>query len=178
MATIQLIIGSMFSGKSTELLRRCKTYLAINKNVQIINHSNDTRCDDVVQTHDKTYLKAKKVNRLDMLKIENKVDVVAIDEAQFFPDLIDFIVKNESRDIIILIAGLDGDSNRNKFGQILECIPYANNVTKLNAMCAVCKDGTLGCFSKRLSNENEQICVGAEEKYVAVCRKCYLNKND
>lgn len=174
MATIELIIGSMFSGKSTELLRRCRTYLSIEKNVLVVNSSNDTRCDNVIKTHDNSSINAIKLKSLKDFEFDSSIDIIAIDEAQFFPDLLDFIKKIEDKNIIILIAGLDGDSNRNKFGQILDCIPYANTVTKLHAMCASCKNGTLASFSKRLNNTENQIMIGANDLYAAVCRNCYL----
>ena len=178
MATIEIIIGSMFSGKSTELLRRCKTYMAIDKNVLIINHKYDTRCLDVLQTHDDSTINATKLEYLKDIQFTNDIDVIAIDESQFFTDLIEFIKEYETKNIIILIAGLDGDANRNKFGNIIDIIPYANSVTKLNAMCSICKDGTPASFSKRYVNSKEIICVGATDKYQAVCRKHFILSND
>jgi len=177
MATIELIIGSMFSGKSTELLRRCRTYEAIKKNIYMINHEVDIRCGNEIKTHDNSVYKATKCKLLTDLNIPKNIDVIAIDEAQFFPDIVDFIKHYEKLDYIILIAGLDGDSNRNKFGFILDIIPYCNNVVKLHAMCSVCNNGTLGLFSKRYLaglDDNNIVCVGAKEKYMSVCRKHYL----
>ena len=177
MATIEIIIGSMFSGKSTELLRRCKTYTAINKKVLVINHSYDTRCKNEIKTHDNVTFNALKTNKLLDVKITCDIQIVAIDESQFFDDLYEFVKKNENKRIVILISGLDGDSNREMFGQILKCIPLCNSVTKLSAMCSVCKDGTLGSFSKRINTEiKEKILVGANIEYLSVCRKHYLMK--
>ena len=174
MAEIQLILGSMFSGKSTELIRRCRTYKAINKNVLIINHINDTRCNNEIQTHDKNKFKAFKANTLCDINI-NDYNVIGIDESQFFADLVDFIKKYEHTSKTILIAGLDGDYNRNKFGETLDIIPYCNSVSKLSAMCAICKDGTLGIFSKRLHTNDDKVFIGSSNEYAAVCRKCFLS---
>ena len=186
MATIELILGPMFSGKSTELLRRCRTYEAIDKSVVVINSHLDTRCaHDEVQTHSKQTHKAVKVQRLlDFYSTYNMDDyhIIAIDEAQFFPDLLDFIKIIESMEVVIIIAGLDGDSNRKPFGQILETIPYANTVTKLQAMCMISKDGTPAAFTQRLhhvsENSTQQIQIGDQDKYFSVCRKMYLRYLD
>lgn len=179
MATIEIIIGSMFSGKSTELLRRCKTYKAINKNVLVINHEFDSRCDNEIKTHDNVSFDALKTNTLNNIQISNDIDIIAIDESQFFCDLYEFVKKYERKSIVILIAGLDGDYNREMFGDILKCIPLCNKVTKLSAMCNICKDGTLGAFSKRLSVENnDKIYIGANTEYLSVCRKHYFTPSN
>ena len=179
MATVQIIIGSMFSGKSTELLRRCKTYTAIKQDVLVINHTYDTRCNNEIKTHDNVSFKALKTRNLLDVDISEYVQIIAIDESQFFNDLYDFVKKYEHRDIVILIAGLDGDSNREMFGEILKCIPLCNSVTKLSAMCSICRDGTLGSFSKRLCCENNQkVFVGATNEYLSVCRKHYFTPSN
>lgn len=175
MANIQLIIGSMFSGKSTELLRRCRTYSAINKSIYMINHTIDTRCGNEIKTHDNCVYKAVKCTNLLDLTIPENIDIIAIDEAQFFSDLLEFVKLKEEYNYTILIAGLDGDSNRNNFGHILDIIPYCNDVIKLHAMCSVCNDGTLGLFSKRFNNNCNKVCVGDNDIYKAVCRKHYIN---
>lgn len=179
MATIEIIIGSMFSGKSTELLRRCKTYTAIDKNVLIINHKSDTRCNNEIKTHDNLSFSALKAESLLNLHIDNNIDVIAIDESQFFCDLFEFVQRYEHRKVVILISGLDGDSNREMFGDILKCIPLCNSVIKLSAMCSICKDGTLGSFSKRLDTVNkDKIFIGANNEYVSVCRKHYFTPSN
>jgi thymidine kinase len=182
MAQIEIIIGPMFSGKSTEVIRRCRNYEAIDKKVLIFNHSLDTRCEcNMIKTHSKSTKTAVKTDSL-ITFIENEnikdFDVIAIDEAQFFSDLFDFVKKIEHFDIVLIIAGLDGDCFRNPFGQILQCIPYANDVTKLHAMCMVKKDGTYASFTKRLASiepQTDQVDIGAQDKYMAVCRSMYLH---
>lgn len=175
MAQIEIILGPMFSGKSTELIRRCNNYEAIDKKVLIFNHSLDSRCENKVQTHNKTSKNAVKTNSLMLYKRYIDYDVIAIDEAQFFEDLLDFVKYVEKYNIVLIIAGLDGDCFRKPFGQILYCIPYANEVVKLHAMCMLSKDGTKAAFSKRIANNDEkQVVIGAEDKYVAVSRSKYL----
>ena len=173
---IEIIVGSMFSGKSTELIRRCHRYKCIDKNVLIINSILDTRCNsNEVQTHNNQVHKALKVDCLmnisnDILKY---IDIIGIDEAQFFDDLPEFLLRVETLNKIVIVAGLDGDFKRNSFGKILECIPLADTVTKLTAMCSICKDGTPAIFSKRICDDDNIINVGAIDKYVAVCRNHY-----
>ena len=74
----------------------------------------------------------------------------------------------------VIVVGLDGDSDRENFGEIHKLIPLCDDIVKLKAYCSRCKDGTLGIFSKRISDSKEKVLVGSEEDYIAVCRKCYL----
>jgi len=176
---IEIILGCMFSGKSTELIRRISKYEAILVNTVILNHVLDTRIDeDAVKTHSGHIRKAVKLDHLipwidtDEYK---EAEIIGIDEAQFFPDLLDFIKLSEKDNKIIIIAGLDGDFKREPFGQILSCIPLCDEVVKLNAMDMISKDGTSAIFSKRIISDEEQTSVGAEDKYVAVFRYNYLH---
>jgi len=177
MATIEVIMGCMFSGKSTELIRRMSQYEVIGKETLLINHSNDIRCNDEVQTHNLVRKRATKTRKLMDLSLKESIEVIGIDEAQFFDDLEEFVRYCENfPSLTIIIAGLDGDFKREKFGQIINIIPLADKVEKLSAMCSICKDGTKASFSKRQKEkDNTQVKVGAAETYIAVCRKCYLN---
>tara|TARA_B110000977_G_C11091322_1_gene497051 strand:- start:1345 stop:1890 length:546 start_codon:yes stop_codon:yes gene_type:complete len=181
MANIEIILGPMFSGKSTELIRRCRNYEAIEKTVVVFNHVLDTRCiDNSVQTHSKTSKTAIKTKLLMSYKniINDPPDVIAIDEAQFFQDLYEFVQYMERYHIVIIIAGLDGDCYRKPFGQILNCIPLANEVTKLHALCMIKKDGTYASFTKRhasIEPQTNQVDIGSQDKYMAVCRSEYFN---
>ena len=178
MATIEIIIGSMFSGKTTELMRRCRTYSAIGHQVLIVNNNNDTRCSNKIQSHNKESIDAIKIDKLMNLDISENINVIAIDEAQFFDDLYEFVQAFESKTFHIIIAGLDGDFKRQTFGHILKCIPLCDTVTKLNAMCSVCKNGNLASFSRRITNNSDIVCIGADEKYIPVCRKHFILSND
>ena len=165
----------MYSGKTTELMRQCKSLLSINKKVLVVNHKFDSRCKDAIKSHDNHTLKALKVKNLAEIdeKLIEEHDVIAIDEAQFFGDLLSFVKFYETKDIIV--AGLSGDYKRNKFGQVVDLIPYADNVQKLSAYCKICNDGTLAHFTKRTTSNSELVLIGAQDDYIAVCRKHYLN---
>ena len=177
---IEIILGCMFSGKSTELMRRCSRDEVIGKNVLYINHSFDTRTGDFIQTHSSYRKNALKLSSLNLIpeKDFNEADVIGIDEAQFFPDLYEFVLKCEEKDKKVIMSGLDGDSNRKPFGQILNCIPLCDSVVKLTAMDMIDKDGSEAIFSLRKKNtqpNQEQICIGAQDTYMAVSRKNYLD---
>ena len=99
-------------------------------------------------------------------------DIILIDEAQFFNDLFNFAVYASDIDKkTIIVFGLDGDYKKEAFGDILKLIPHAEKVTKLNAFCQICKDGTLASFTKRLINSEKQAIIGNQDCYMAVCRK-------
>ena len=176
---IEIILGCMFSGKSSELLRRVSRYKAVNIPTVIINSMLDSRCEDnMIKTHSNQTHKAIKIDKLmsftedpDFLKMK----VIGIDEAQFFPDLIEFVKFAEKYDKIVIIAGLDGDSNREPFGQILNCIPLCDEVVKLTAMDMISNDASPAIFSKRIVNDSDQIHIGSIGEYVAVSRKNYFS---
>ena len=168
---VEIILGCMFSGKSTELIRRTTRYKAIGKKVLLINHLNDTRTDSSVKTHSNIREKAIKVKRLlPVIETSNfkDSDVIGIDEAQFFDDLYEFVVSAEVYNKTIIVAGLDGDFKRKPIGQILNLIPLCDEVVKLTAMDMKDRDGTPAIFSKRIINDDSQVVVGAEDYYMAV----------
>jgi thymidine kinase len=106
-------------------------------------------------------------------------DVVAVDEAQFFPDLKDTVLAWVEKDKkIVIVAGLNGDFRRNQFGQILDLIPYSDNVIKLASFCMSCKQekNTVkqAHFTKRIIQGNQEILIGGKDAYIPVCRECFL----
>jgi thymidine kinase len=164
-------MGNMFSGKTSELVRRLKRYEVIGKSILVINSSKDTRClEHVLRTHDNMKFDCVKTNNLDELNYD-KVDVIAIDEAQFFIGLRQFVKKALVHGKTVLLTGLDGDYKQEKIGEILDCVPLADKVFKLTAMCMECMDGTHGPFTKRIVNSDKVELVGGKEMYMAVCRK-------
>jgi thymidine kinase len=179
---VEIILGCMFSGKSTELMRRISSYNAVGIPTLIMNSMLDTRSNDnMMKTHSEQTHNAMKVERLmDITDDPNffKLQVIGIDEAQFFPDLIEFVLFAEKYNKTVIIAGLDGDSNRKPFGQILECIPLCDSVVKLTAMDMVSKDATPAIFSRRIVDEVDQIHIGSKGEYVAVSRTNYLKERD
>lgn len=178
--SLEIVVGPMFSGKSSYIHSAIRRQRAIDVPVLAIKPMIDTRYDgqsDVV-THDNL--------RIPCVSSANLVDIslmtiiqakfIVIEEAQFFSGLVAFVLKLvEVYKKDVLVVGLDGDSDRNPFGEILKCIPYADKVTKLHALCSVCKDGTPAHFTYRTIPVGEQIHVGGASDYKAVCRACYKN---
>ena len=179
---LKLIIGPMYAGKSTELLRIINRYKCLNKNIIVINHIFNNRYGSTgLTTHNKD--KFEKCIILEYLrKLEendlNYADVIIIEELQFFKDAYDVIIDwCDNKGKIIVAAGLDGDFKKNPFGDVLRLIPHADEVYKLNALCKKCGDGTLAHFSKRIINNNETneiTLVGSDDIYEAVCRKHHM----
>ena len=172
--TLNLIIGPMFSGKTTELLRIAKRLKSIKMNVLLLNYSEDTRYSDTeMSTHDKEGLPCDFVKDLEKVKYED-YDIICINEGQFFEGLVTFCKSALSKNKSIYVSGLDGDYKQEKFGEILDLVPLSDKITKLHAFCSICKDGTQAHFTKRIVNDNkEQKLIGTEE-YIPVCRK-HLN---
>jgi thymidine kinase len=172
---LELILGPMFSGKTSRLVDIYKQCKFCNISVKVINHIIDNRYDDeLLSTHDKVKIPCIKTNNLSDVwneEVKNS-DVILINEGQFFPDLYEVVVDMLSSKKKIYICGLDGDFERKKFGTILDLIPLCDKVTKLTSLCSQCKDGTHGIFSMRLTSEKEQTIVGSDN-YIPVCRKCY-----
>lgn len=179
--SLTLIIGCMYSGKTTELLRRVNRHRAVGQKVLVINHSIDNRYNATgIVTHDKYTVNSTKCSTLkeidETLNLIDDYEVIAIDEGQFFKDLEAFVkIFVEVYNKTVLIAGLTGDYKREKFGHILDLIPFATDITHTKALCVCCKDGTEGCFTLRIVDSKKQIDVGATDKYKAVCRKCFIS---
>lgn len=173
-AYLEVILGCMFSGKSTRLVEIYKQCVFCNISVIVINHSLDNRYDDeMLSTHDKIKIPCIKTdNLMDIYSEIMKSNVILINEGQFFPDLEEFVKNMLFHSKQIYICGLDGDFERKKFGKLLDIIPLCDKVTKLTSLCSICKNGTLGIFSKRISKEIEQTVVGSDN-YIPVCRNCY-----
>jgi thymidine kinase len=192
---LEIILGSMYSGKSTRLLEIYKQCKFCNIPVIIINHSIDTRYhESMISTHDKimapciqstTLSNIWDYNDIDFHYNKNSenhlklrmADVILINEGQFFKDLYTVVEDMLRCDKRVYICGLDSDFERKKFGQILDLIPLCDKVTKLTSLCSQCKDGTPGIFSMRLTSEKQQTLVGSDN-YIPVCRKCYENKKN
>jgi thymidine kinase len=190
---LELIIGPMYSKKSSRLVEIYNQCKFCNISVAVINHSIDTRYDEkLLTTHDQIKIPCIQTTKLthiwDYNDIESKfnergenhiklrtANVILINEGQFFKDLytvVEDMLKHNKR---IYICGLDSDFERKKFGQILDLIPLCDKVNKLTSLCSQCKDGTHGIFSMRLTSEKQQTLVGSDN-YIPVCRKCYENK--
>lgn len=190
---LEIILGGMYAGKTSRLVEIYKQCTFCNISVAVINHSIDNRYDEeLLSTHDKIKIPCIKTKRLfdiwsDSIDMESNVElvprirdnfkvsrssVILINEGQFFPDLEEFVKKLLLNSKKVYVCGLDGDFERKKFGQILDLIPLCDKVTKLTSLCSMCKNGTLGIFSKRISCEQIQTVVGTDN-YIPVCRSCY-----
>ena len=174
---LKIIIGPMFSGKTTYLLDVIKKYSSEGVKTLLISSKTDTRDSSCVITHDGTYHKALKVDKLcDIIHIKDFLhsDVICVDEAQFFGDLYDFVLSVEQHKKYVVISGLDADSDRNKFGQIIDCIPLCNAVEKLESNCMISNDGTKASFSKHIIDKKNTIDIGGKDKYISVSRNNFL----
>lgn len=167
----------MFAGKTSELLRQIRRYHVACKRCLIIRHESDLRySSDSVVTHDKQAMKAVSTTELLTLsELVSNYDVVGIDEGQFFSDLVPAVKHFIDLGKIVVISALDGDYKREPFGHVLELVPLADNVTKLKAICGLCYVNEAP-FTKRITEETSQTCVGGADKYVAVCRSCFYKK--
>lgn len=172
---IQLIIGPMFSGKTTELMRRMKRYQIANYKCLVIKYSKDDRYDKQgIATHDRQVLPAVAAERLvDMDVLAETYDVIGVDEGQFFPDVVSFCDDMAESGKIVIVAALDGTFQKKGFGDILNLVPLAESVIKLSAVCMTCNSE--GSFTKRKGQEKEVEVIGGADKYLAVCRACFLS---
>ena len=175
---LTVIIGPMFSGKTTYLIDIYNNNKKNNKNTLVINHSYDTRYGNMGLTnHNKVTIPCIKIKKLqDVYKILNnqkniKYDSILINEGQFFPNLYNVVYTLINSNYNIYVCGLDADSNMKKFGNILDIIPLAENVLKLKSKCKICQSSA--SFTKRLIKSNKQIVIGDSNIYIPVCRNCF-----
>jgi thymidine kinase len=177
MANLDIIIGPMFAGKSCELIRRIRLLKVLKKDYIVIKPKIDNRYDDsMIVSHNFDKEHCCVLEKLEHIFNNNlyNIDTIFIDEGQFFNDLVNSVkILVEHHKINVVITGLDGDSNRNKFGHILDLIPFCNTCTKINAACIMCLDGTPAPFSFRKTHNKEQILIGAADSYMSLCRKHY-----
>ncbi|XP_031441916.1 thymidine kinase, cytosolic [Clupea harengus] len=170
---IQVIFGPMFSGKSTELMRRVRRFQVAQYKCLVIKYAKDTRYSDQgVATHDKYTMEAVPANCLeDVRSLALQACVIGIDEGQFFPDTVAFCEEMANNGKIVIVSALDGTFQRKAFGNILNLVPLAESVVKLNAVCMQCfKEAA---YTKRLGAEKEVEVIGGADMYHAVCRSCY-----
>jgi len=182
--SLDLVLGCMFSGKSSYLLSSIRKYKEIHwpvfvitsifdkrytNQTKIVNHNKDSCVANIAVEDlfhamiDTTFLNAK---------------VIIIEEAQFYKNLVEFVrLAVDVHQKHVIVAGLDGDVNRDPFGEVLNLIPLADSIVKLKALCKKCNDGTHAIFSSKISENKSLVDVGGSDKYEALCRKHYLEKN-
>ncbi|MDP4657012.1 MAG: thymidine kinase [Algoriphagus sp.] len=171
---IEVICGSMFSGKTEELIRRLTRARLARQHVEIFKPKVDTRYDEMhIVSHNDTSIRSTPVSFAgDILLLSGTCDVVGIDEAQFFDEDIVRVVQllaNQGKRVIL--AGLDMDFEGNPFDPMPKLMAIAEYVTKVHAICMKC--GDLATFSFRLSALKEKVVLGEKESYEARCRKCF-----
>ncbi|MEM6321936.1 MAG: thymidine kinase [Bacteroidota bacterium] len=171
---IEVICGSMFSGKTEELIRRLKRAKIANQKVEIFKPKIDTRYDETaVVSHDANSILSTPISHSSrMLELVDSVNVVGVDEAQFFDErLPDVCQALALKGIRVIVAGLDMDYMGKPFGPIPNLLAVAEYITKVHAICQHC--GNLATHSYRLSTEDGTVVLGEKETYEARCRTCY-----
>ena len=172
---LELIIGPLFSGKTTYIINKYKSYVEENKKVLCIKPNIDNRfITNKIVTHNKDFIDCKTLNNLS--EIDNNelkiYDVLIIDEGQFFSDLKETIIKFlDIYNLHIIICGLNCDYKKEKIGDILDLIPHSDQCIKLNSICIKCNNNTIAPFTNRIIKSNEQILIGGNDMYEPVCRK-------
>ncbi|XP_055971436.1 thymidine kinase, cytosolic isoform X1 [Sorex fumeus] len=188
----------MFSGKSTELMRRVRRFQIAQYKCLVVKYAKDTRYSTHFSTHDRNTMEALPACQLrDVTQDAMSVAVIGIDEGQFFPDIVDFSETMANAGKTVIVAALDGTFQRKAFGNILNLVPLAESVVKLTAVCMQCFREA--AYTKRLGVEKEvgaahpgagrgrrppldpaslpQVeVIGGADKYHSVCRPCYFKK--
>ena len=177
---LDIILGPMFSGKTTKLFEIMEkldkeniNYIAVKPQIDnyIISHNLEKKqCK--VSNNLKDIFNEIKVNNS-----EKNIQYVLIDEGQFFKNLYNFtILCLEKLKINVIVTGLDGDFQRKPMGEILNLLPIANSITKLTSECSIC--GLEAIFTHRIVNDSDQVLIGGSDKYIPLCRNHYLEKNN
>lgn len=172
--SLHLYLGPMYAGKTSQLIN------SIDINTIVLDYTEENICEiGTLTTHDNIKTNCIKLNRLCSIFITTCIDIIdtfrlsnkiLINEAQFFPDLLEFIKIIEKYSVCVEVYGLDGDFERKPFGQILDIIPYCDSVVKMKGKCCSCNSSSL--FSKRITCDKQQYLID-ETAYRPVCRQCY-----
>lgn len=171
---IEVVCGSMFSGKTEELIRRLRRAKFAKQRVEIFKPALDTRYSEIeVVSHDRNSIMSTPVDSSSsILLLSSDIDVVGIDEAQFFDDgLVAVCNELANKGIRVIVAGLDMDFKGVPFGPIPALCAIADEVTKVHAICVRC--GALAYVSHRLVNNEKRVMLGEQAEYEPLCRECY-----
>jgi len=173
---IEVICGSMFSGKTEELIRRLKRAKIANQKIQIFKPSIDSRSDEYIESHDKKKIKSITVKTsYDVFEIGKDFDVIGIDEIQFFDnDIIPVCNSLANNGVRVIAAGLDMDYLGNPFGPMPNLMAIAEYVTKVHAICS--ETGNIANYSYRKKKEDSIILIGEEGEYKALSRELFFKK--
>jgi thymidine kinase len=173
---IEVICGSMFSGKTEELIRRLKRARIAKQKVEIFKPMIDQRYDEVnIVSHNATSIPSTPIpSSSNILLMGHDVDVIGIDEAQFFDNDLPFVCEQLANSgLRVIVAGLDMDYLGNPFGPMPQLLAIADYITKVHAICMHC--GDLANHSFRTVFDNSLIVVGEKESYIPLCRSCFVN---
>ncbi len=173
---VEVIVGSMFSGKTEELIRRLNRATIARQKVEIFKPHIDVRySEDQVVSHDSNSIRSTPVETsANILLLASNVDVVGIDEAQFFDEgLAEVCNELANQGIRVIVAGLDMDFRGKPFGPIPSLMATAEYVTKVHAVCMRC--GNLANYSHRLADADKLVLLGEKTEYEPLCRNCYQN---
>lgn len=176
---VEVIAGSMFSGKTEELIRRLKRAKIARQKVEIFKPVIDIRYSvNEVVSHDENSIQSTPVeNSSNILLLSGNVDVIGIDEAQFFDKgLVEVVIKLANLGIRVIVAGLDMDFKGKPFGPIPELMAIADHVDKVHAICVKC--GNIAQFSHRLSKKEQIVLLGEKDVYEPLCRSCFREANE
>ncbi|MCD8297815.1 MAG: thymidine kinase [Prevotella sp.] len=171
---IEVVCGSMFSGKTEELIRRLRRAQFAKQSVDIFKPAIDVRySDEDVVSHDRNTIRSTPVDTSSsILLLSSGIDVIGIDEAQFFDDgLVDVCNELANKGVRVIVAGLDMDYKGKPFGPIPALCAIADEVTKVHAICVKC--GALAYVSHRLVNSDRRVMLGEQTEYEPLCRECY-----
>ena len=174
---IEVICGSMFSGKTEELIRRMKRAKFANLKVEIFKPAVDTRYHEMnIVSHDENAILSTPIeNSLTILLLSQDVDVVGIDEAQFFDSEIMHVCQQLAlKGVRVIVAGLEMDFMGKPFGPMPQLLAIADYITKLHAICVMC--GNMASFSYRKIAGNSQLLLGEKDEYKPLCRLHYFEQ--
>ena len=173
---IEVICGSMFSGKTEELIRRIKRAIFAQQKVAIFKPALDTRYShEEVVSHEGNSIPSTPIDSsTSILLLADGYDVIGIDEAQFFdPNIVEVCNQLANKGIRIIVAGLDLDFKGEPFGPMPHLLAIADEVNKVHAICVHC--GALAYVSHRLVSNDKQVLLGEKMEYEPLCRECYKN---
>jgi len=190
---LDIILGTMFSGKTTYLLSKIAKLAELNYSILYINIEFDTRSENIFSTHNPffdthvDFVKKESINKnVQMIKSKklidldvSKYDVVIVDESHFFDDLVDFVNNCLDSNKFVIVSGLIADFKGNKFGKTLDLVPICSNIKRLHAYCSECarnKKCSIAIYSKKINKCRKSIDIGGSEKYIPVCRYHYKNE--
>ena len=171
---IEVIAGSMFSGKTEELIRRLKRAKLAGQKVEIFKPRVDNRySEEEVVSHDENTIRSSPVDSaINILMLTSNVDVVGVDEAQFFDrGLVEVCNKLADQGVRVIVAGLDMDYLAKPFGSMPDLLAVADYITKVHAICMKC--GNLAQYTHRKTTEDKRVLLGEKDTYEPLCRKCY-----